>query len=174
VSPAARAWCLAAALCGLVLIADQAAKAAAEAHIAVGEEIDVLGPLNLTLTHNRGVAFGLAGGAGAPLVLVTLIALGVVAYLFSRNPTRRGMWVATGLLAGGALGNLVDRVRAGEVTDFVDLPPWPPFNLADVAITFGVGLLVVLYLIDAERERRAEADAGRRGAEAEAGAPDDG
>jgi len=63
------------------------------------------------------------------------------------------MWVATGLLAGGAIGNLADRVRAGAVTDYVDLPPWPPFNLADVAITAGVLLLVFLYLREAERER---------------------
>jgi signal peptidase II len=150
--PSARAWCLAGALCGLVFIADQAAKAVVEAQITVGEEIDVLGPLNLTLTHNRGVAFGLAGGTGAPLVLVTLAALGVVAYVFSRNPTRPGMWIATGLLAGGALGNLADRVRVGEVTDFIDLPPWPPFNLADVAITAGVVLLVWVLLVGPERE----------------------
>jgi signal peptidase II len=153
---AARAWCLTGALCGLVVIADQAAKAAIEAHVTLGEQIEVLGPLELTLTHNRGVAFGIAGGAGAPLVLVTLAALGVVGYLFSRNPTRPGMWVATGLLAGGALGNLADRVRADAVTDFIDLPPWPPFNLADIAITAGVILLVWIYLRDAERNDAAE------------------
>ena len=77
----------------------------------------------------------------------------MVAYLFARNPARPGMWLATGLLAGGAIGNLTDRVRADAVTDFVDLPPWPPFNLADVAITAGVLLLVFLYLRDSERER---------------------
>lgn len=151
-SASARAWSLAGALAALVLVADQIAKAAVEARLVPGEEVDVLGPLGLTLSHNRGVAFGLAGGAGAPLVVLTVVALGVVAYLFARNPTRPGMWVATGLLAGGAIGNLVDRVRAGEVTDFVDLSPWPAFNLADVAITVGVLALVLLYLRDAERE----------------------
>jgi signal peptidase II len=151
VSATARAWCLAGALCAIVLIADQAAKAAIEAQLVPGEDVDVLGPLGLTLTHNRGVAFGLAGGAGAPLILITLVALGVVVYLFAHDPARPGMWVATGLLAGGAIGNLVDRVRADAVTDFVDLPPWPPFNFADVAITAGVVLLVFLYLRDAER-----------------------
>jgi signal peptidase II len=152
VSAAARAWCRAGALAAIVVAVDQAAKAAIEAHLVPGEDVDVLGPLGLTLSHNRGVAFGLAGGAGAPLVLVTLLALSVVGYLFARNPARGGMWVATGLLAGGAIGNLSDRVRAGAVTDFVDLPPWPPFNLADMAITAGVLLLVFLYLRDAERE----------------------
>ena len=149
-----RAWLLAALLALGVLIADQVAKAIAEERITIGEQIEVLGPLEFTLTHNRGVAFGLAGGAGAPLVLVTLIALGAVLYLFSRSPARPWMWLAVGLLAGGALGNLVDRVRLGHVTDFIDLPPWPPFNLADVAITFGVILLVILYLFDAGVEAK--------------------
>jgi signal peptidase II len=152
VSAGARAWTLAGVLAAVVLAADQAAKAAIEAHLVPGENVDVLGPLGLTLSHNRGVAFGLAGGAGAPLIALTLVALGVVGYLFARNPTRPGMWVAAGLLAGGAIGNLVDRVRAGQVTDYVDLPSWPPFNLADVAITFGVLVLVFIYLRDAESE----------------------
>ena len=147
---AARAWCLAGALCALVVVADQVAKAVVEAQLVLGEDVDLLGPLDLTLSHNRGVAFGLAGGAGPPLILVSLVALGVVAYLFARNPARPGMWVATGLLAGGAIGNLIDRVRAGEVTDYVDIGSWPPFNLADVAITAGVLLLVLLYLREPE------------------------
>jgi signal peptidase II len=152
VSATARAWCLAGALAALVLAADQIAKAAIEANLVTGEEVGVLGPLGLTLSHNRGVAFGLAGGSGAPLVLVTLLALAVVVYLFARNPARPGMWIATGLLAGGAIGNLVDRIRAGAVTDYVALSSWPPFNLADVAITAGVLLLVFIYMREAERE----------------------
>ena len=81
----------------------------------------------------------------------------------SRSPGRPWMWVAVGLLAGGAIGTLVDRVRLGHVTDFIDLPPWPPFNLADVAITFGVILLVILYRFDAGAEAKeggAEQDSG--------------
>jgi signal peptidase II len=64
------------------------------------------------------------------------------------------MWVAAGLVAGGAIGNLIDRVRAGQVTDFLDIGSWPAFNLADVAITCGVVLLALLYLRDAEAEPR--------------------
>jgi signal peptidase II len=154
--PAARAWCLAGALCGLVVIADQAAKAVVEAQLTIGEKVEVLGPLELTLAHNRGVAFGLAGGAGIGLVLVTLVALGVVGYLFARDPTRPGMWVAAGLLAGGALGNLADRIRVDQVTDYIDVGAWPPFNLADVAITLGVVLLVLIYL----REPKPESESG--------------
>ncbi|HEX5609344.1 MAG TPA: signal peptidase II [Solirubrobacterales bacterium] len=157
-APAARAWWLAAALCLLVVILDQVAKAVIEAQLTVGEQVDVLGPLGLTLSHNRGVAFGIAGGAGAPLIVVTLGALCVVLYLFSRNPARPGMWIAAGLLAGGAIGNLIDRVRLDEVTDFIDISAWPPFNLADVAITCGVVLLVWIYLREAERQEPKRAD----------------
>jgi len=146
VTVAGRAWCLAGALCAFIVAADQVAKAIVEAQLVPGEDVNLLGPLGLTLSHNRGVAFGLAGGAGAPLIAVSLVALGVIAYLFARNPARPGIWVATGLLAGGAIGNLIDRTRAGEVTDYVVVSSWPPFNLADVAITAGVLLLAFLYL----------------------------
>lgn len=149
--PRRRAWVLAGLLCGLVLIADQAAKALIEANLVPGEQVDVLGPLEFTLAHNRGVAFGLASGGGVLLVALTVAALVVVGVLFARDPARPGMWVAIGLLAGGALGNLVDRVRAGEVTDYIDLLSWPPFNLADVAVTLGVVVLALSYLSEVER-----------------------
>jgi len=153
---ATRAWCLAGALCALTLAADQAVKAVVEANLVLGEQVEVLGPLELTLAHNRGVAFGLAGGGGALLIAVGLAALGVVGYLFARDPTRPWMWVATGLVAGGALGNLADRVRADAVTDYIDVLSWPPFNLADIAISAGVLVLVVLYLRDAAAAERAD------------------
>ncbi|HSK50066.1 MAG TPA: signal peptidase II [Solirubrobacterales bacterium] len=152
-SAAGRAWLRAGLLCALVVLADQAAKAAIEHNLFPGQQVEVLGPLELTLSHNRGVAFGLAGGAGAPLIVFTLVALGFVVSIFARDPLRRGMWIAGGLVVGGALGNLIDRVRAGEVTDFVDVASWPPFNLADVAITFGVGLLVLILLRETEGEQ---------------------
>jgi signal peptidase II len=146
-----RAWGRAAALGLVVLVLDQVAKEIVTRHIVLGEQVDVLGPLKLTLSHNEGVAFGLADGGGIGLIAVTLIALGVVLWLFSRDPTRPGMWVATGLLAGGAIGNLIDRIRHGHVTDFIELPHWPPFNLADCGITCGVVILLVVYIREAER-----------------------
>lgn len=145
-----RALGLAGALCALVVVLDQAAKAAIEANLVPGEQVDVLGPLSLTLAHNDGVAFGLASGGGIALVALTIVALFFVGVLFARNPTRPGMWVAIGLLAGGALGNLIDRVRTGEVTDYLDVLSWPPFNLADVAITLGVVVLALSYLTEEE------------------------
>jgi signal peptidase II len=133
----ARAWRLAGALCGAVVILDQAAKALVEAKMYPGQDVDVLGPIGLTLSHN---------GGGARLVLVTALALGVVGYLFSRDPTRPGMWVAAGLLAGGAIGNLADRIRVDAVTDYIAIGSWPAFNLADVAVTAGVLLLAYAYV----------------------------
>jgi signal peptidase II len=152
---ATRAWLLAGTLAAVAIALDQVTKAIVRSEIVLGEEIDVFGPLGLTQTHNTGVSWGLASGAGAPLVIITLFALGVIVYLFSRDPARPGMWVACGLLAGGAVGNLIDRVAAGHVTDFIELPPWPPFNVADVCVTFGVVILVLIYLREAIREERA-------------------
>lgn len=144
-SARARAWRLAGALAGIVVVLDQAAKSLVEANLTPGEDVDVLGPIGLTLSHNSGVAFGLAAGGGTRLVLVTALALGVVAYLFSRDPTRPGMWLAAGLLAGGAIGNLADRIRADAVTDYIAIGNWPAFNIADVAVTAGVLLLAYAY-----------------------------
>jgi signal peptidase II len=146
----ARAWRLAGALCGLVVVADQATKALVKAQLVPGEQVDVFGPLSITLTQNRGVAFGMASDGGLALIAFAVLALGVVGFLFARDPTAPGMWVAAGLLAGGALGNLADRARAGAVTDYIDVGSWPAFNLADVAITLGVVLLVLGALQEAK------------------------
>ena len=160
-SATARAWALAGLVCALVVGADQAAKAAIEAHLVPGQYEEVLGPLELTLSHNRGVAFGLAGGAGVKLVLTTAIALAVIGYLFARNPRRPGMWLATGLVAGGAIGNLVDRMMYGKVTDFivwkVGVHEWPAFNIADAALCIGVGLMLLDMLLASRSARKTEA-----------------
>jgi signal peptidase II len=148
---AGRAWRLAGALCGLVVAADQGAKAAVETHLTPGEHVDVIGSSGLTLSHNSGVAFGLAAGGGRSLVLLTGLALLVVGYLFARGPTRPGLWVAAGLLAGGALGNLADRIRADAVTDYIAIGSWPNFNLADVSVTVGVLLLALAYTHEGSR-----------------------
>lgn len=144
-SGTSRAWRLAGALCGLIVALDQGAKAAVEANLVPGEHVELLGPLSLTLVHNRGIAFGLASDGGGLLIALTLVALLFVVALFGRDPNRSGMWPATGLLVGGALGNLADRVRADAVTDYLDVLSWPPFNLADVAITAGVLVLGLSY-----------------------------
>jgi signal peptidase II len=141
-----RAWRLAGALCGLIVVADQAAKALVEDRLVPGEKVDLAGPLGLTLSHNKGVAFGLAGGSVAPLVVFALAALAFVGVLLARNPSRPWMWVAVGMVAGGALGNLADRLRGGAVIDFIEVGSWPPFNLADVSITIGVALFAIIFI----------------------------
>jgi signal peptidase II len=142
----ARAWVYAGALAALVVVLDQVTKAVVEDRLVPGEDVDGVGPIGLTLSHNKGVAFGLAGGGGVLLLAFTLGALALIVYLFAREPQRPGMWVSVGLLAGGAIGNLADRIRAGAVTDFIVVGSWPPFNVADVAITLGVAALAWAYL----------------------------
>lgn len=134
----------AAAVAAAVLVADQITKAIVRAEIARGEQIEVLPGVDLVHTRNRGIAFGLLSGGGVVLAVVAALVLaGLLAYLLT-HLERRGVWLATALLFAGALGNMIDRVRQGWVTDFVDLPLWPAFNVADVAITAGV---IVLFVV---------------------------
>lgn len=144
--PGARAWRLALALCGIVVAVDQGTKAAIEAELVPGEQVEVFPGLHLTNVHNEGIAFGLAGGGGTLLIVLTLAALGLILVLFARNATKPGIWVAMGLLAGGAFGNLADRIRIDSVTDFIELPVWPAFNFADVAIVLGVAGLALVFM----------------------------
>jgi signal peptidase II len=140
------AWCWALAVCGLVVAADQGAKAAITASIERGHQVDLALGFHLARVANQGVAFGFLGGGGPVVVAVTVAALLFVLGWFAFNPLRPGLWLAVGLIAGGALGNLADRARSGAVTDFVDPPLWPAFNVADVAITLGAIVLVVIAL----------------------------
>ncbi len=139
----ALAWAL--ATCGAVVALDQGSKALIRSHISPGERVEVLPFLHLTQTHNRGVAFGLAGDVSPVLIGATMVLLlGLLAFLASRARQGWAIWLPAGLLIGGALGNLADRVRDGAVTDFVDLPLWATFNVADMAIVAGVILLVLV------------------------------
>jgi signal peptidase II len=142
----AAAWRAAVATCALVVIIDQASKQAA-IDALVGNAPKQL-PLGFELDYvtNTGIAFGLLDDGVGLVILVTLAALAALVVWFASNPTRPGLWLSAGLLTGGALGNLADRVREGAVTDFIDPPRWPAFNFADVAITIGVVILVVTYL----------------------------
>lgn len=132
------------ALAGLVVALDQASKAAASSLVDRGDTVEVLPFLSIADVRNRGVAFGLFGAASPVLVGLTIVALiGVLVYLAARSSGPR-VWVSAGLLLGGALGNLADRVRIESVIDFIDVPVWPTFNVADVAIVAGVFCLVLL------------------------------
>lgn len=141
-----RAWTFALALAAVVVVADQVTKTLVERNLVIGERVDVIGPIQLTNVGNTGIAFGLAGGGGKALVLLTIVALALILLVFARDPRRPGVWPAVGLLLGGAAGNLIDRIAHGAVTDFIKLPAWPSFNVADIAITFGVLLLAWSFL----------------------------
>jgi signal peptidase II len=105
----------------------------------------VLPGIQLVNTRNHGVAFGfLPGNHLGVTILISLALLGLIVY-FALHATRPMMWLPTGMLIGGALGNVIDRLRHGSVTDFIKLPlGWPPFNLADTSITLGILILFVL------------------------------
>ena len=136
------------AACGLVVALDQGTKALVTSHIDRGDHVEVLPFLAFENVRNKGVAFGLGGDISAALIGVTIVLLvGMLVVLAFRGGGGWLVWLPAALLLGGALGNLADRVRDGAVIDFIDLPLWPTFNLADVAITVGV----LLLLLDVER-----------------------
>jgi signal peptidase II len=137
------AWRRALLVCGAVVLVDQISKAIIVSSLSVGQHASLLLGFSITNTPNTGLAFGIGHGEGFVLG-ITVVALALVVLWFAIDPTRPGLWLAVGLLAGGALGNLADRVRMDAVTDFIDAPLWPTFNLADVAITLGaLGLILV-------------------------------
>lgn len=127
-----------------MIAADQATKLLVGLRIPLGSSVPVIpGFLAFTHVHNRGIAFSLLGGI--PLLVPALIALTLLFVLFynrsrwSRRPlTQSGM----ALVSGGAIGNLIDRLRVGAVIDFIDVHVWPVFNVADLAVTAGAGLLI--------------------------------
>ena len=135
-----------------VLIADQLTKHAVIANIPVGTTQKFLPAVNLVHIHNSGVAFGFFAGGGILVLVLTFAALAALVVYFLMRPTRPWLWLPTGLLVGGALGNIIDRLAHGYVTDFIKLPAWPAFNVSDMAITFGV--LSLLYVLEGAPSRR--------------------
>ena len=126
-----------------ILAADQASKLAVLRMVGPDRYVPVAGSVfGIRLVENRGMAFSLFQSGGPVLMFVTLVAIGVILY-YSRRAGQIHRWMlpALALQLGGALGNLVDRVRLGHVVDFLYLSFWPTFNVADAAITIGAGLL---------------------------------
>jgi signal peptidase II len=144
--PLGRPWSRALGVCGALVAADQLTKAAVASALERGERVDLVLGFELARVGNRGIAFGLLADGRGLVLAVTLGALVLLLAWFALDSHRPGFWLATGLLSGGALGNLADRVRDGSVTDFLDPPLWPAFNLADVAITLGAAGLVLITL----------------------------
>jgi signal peptidase II len=144
------------ALAGLVLIVDQWSKTFVGQYVDAhgGSPISVLGgKVLIDLVHNTGAAFGVLPNQ---TVLFVVIAVAIVtALIVSYRRLARGpaaLRIGLGLVLGGALGNLADRVRLGYVIDFIDLRWWPVFNVADSCIVMGVATLVITLMFQAERK----------------------
>ena len=140
-------------LIAVTVLADQLTKAAALSLLSQGTAVMVLPSFNLTLGFNEGASFGMMGEvmAGKPLLMAVLtgaltLAFAVMAFRAQHALERAGF----ALVVGGALGNIIDRVRQGAVTDFLDLYwrdwHWPTFNVADIAITLGAVLILAASL----------------------------
>ncbi len=130
----------------IAVAADQATKALVRASLELGDRDGVLPGVDLVHVRNRGVAFGMFEDGGVILVVIGVASVLALLVFFATHSRRPLVWLPTGLLLGGAAGNLIDRTRQGFVTDFIDLPLWPAFNLADTCITIGV--LSLLYVLE--------------------------
>jgi signal peptidase II len=140
---ARRAWVRAGVVAATVVVLDQVTKQLVRDGLHPTQQRHVIGSVvKLQREANTGIAFSALSGAGWILGLFVIAAIVALLAYFSRHATRPLAWLAVGLLLGGAIGNAVDRIAHGAVTDFVKLPHWPAFNVADVAITFGVIVLV--------------------------------
>jgi signal peptidase II len=151
-SAAAQSFSRAGLVLATVLAADQLTKRLVIATVDRGDTNAVFPGVEIVRVSNKGVAFGAFSGRPVVMIIVAVALAGLVLW-FVLHLHRPLVWLPTGLLLGGALGNIIDRLRDGAVTDFIKLPVWPAFNLADVAITVGVlALLVALEQPDAPDE----------------------
>ena len=144
-------WVTFVALAAVVVAADQLTKAWLTSFLEPGESVDVVGDL-LRLVHgqNAGGLFGLFQGQALPFALVSLVVVGAIVAYHARSGRNPYLSITLGLLLGGALGNLTDRIRLGYVVDFVDAgigtTRWYTFNVADAAISFAILLLLAASL----------------------------
>ena len=150
---------------GLVAVAafaaDQVTKLAVRSTLSLDDSVHVVGPLSIQHVPNSGIAFGLFSRAVPIVIGVTAVAIVWMLMVFARSGARHAVLVpAFGLLAGGSLANLLDRLRLGHVTDFIAVRHWPTFNLADSFITIGVALLLVALLYSNRPPRPARLGAG--------------
>ncbi|HJQ49505.1 MAG TPA: signal peptidase II [Gaiellaceae bacterium] len=145
-------WLSLGAIVLAAVVADQVTKHVVASNLSLGEGLHVVGPFSIRHVQNSGIAFGLFSNATAAVIVVTGIAVAWMLAYFARSGARHPVLpVALGLVIGGSVSNLADRVRLGFVTDFLDLRYWPAFNLADSFIVIGVGILLAALLL-AERE----------------------
>jgi signal peptidase II len=136
------------------VVADQLTKQLVSGTLALDDEVHVVGPFSIHHVQNSGIAFGLFATATPLVTALTALAVGWMLLFFARSGARHPILpTALGLLIGGSVSNLVDRIRLGHVTDFLDFRHWPAFNLADSFIVIGVAILL-LALAAADRGPR--------------------
>jgi signal peptidase II len=155
-SLAARAqqWAGLGAVVLAAIAADQLTKLIVASELTLDEGLHVVGPFSIHHVQNSGIAFGLFASATPVVTALTGLAVGWMLLFFARSGSRHPVLpVALGLLIGGSTSNLIDRIRLGHVTDFLDLRYWPAFNLADSFIVVGVGILFVALLLGETRQR---------------------
>ena len=133
--------------------ADQLTKAIVSSQLGLNESVHVVGPFSIRHVQNSGIAFGLFSSATPIVIVLTGLAVAWMLAFFARSGARHPLLpVSLGLVIGGSLSNLIDRVRLGHVTDFLDLRFWPAFNLADSFIVVGVAILLAA-LVAADHPR---------------------
>jgi signal peptidase II len=158
-------WIGLAAVALAALGADQLTKSVVSDNLGLDESIHVVGPFSIHHVQNSGIAFGLFSSATAAVIVLTSVAVVWMLVFFARSGARHPLLpAALGLVIGGSISNLIDRVRLGHVTDFLDFTYWPAFNLADSFIVIGVVLLfIILLFTDREPRRRRLTDASPTG-----------
>jgi signal peptidase II len=144
---ARQAWGRAGLVMAAVLVLDQVTKRLVRSNVLEGDRNNVFIGVDIVHVRNHGVAFGAFAGGGTIVALIIAAALVALVVWFVRHTGTPLAWLPVGLLLGGAIGNIFDRIRDGAVTDFIKFPAWPAFNVADIAITFGV--LSLLYVLEA-------------------------
>ena len=143
-----RQWIGLAIVALAAVAADQITKHVVASSIALDSAVDLVGPFSVRHVQNSGIAFGLFSSATVIVIVLTTVAVAWMLVFFARSGARHpALPVALGLLIGGSVSNLVDRVRLGYVTDFLDLRWWPAFNLADASIVVGVAVLLGSLLL---------------------------
>jgi signal peptidase II len=147
-------WLALIVVAAAALFADQLTKQVVARTLSLGESVDIVGPFSLHHVQNSGIAFGLFSSRTTVVIAVTAFAVGWMVWFFARSGRRHPVLpVALGLVLGGSVANLSDRIRLGHVTDFLDLEAWPAFNLADTFIVVGVAVLFGALVL-ADRPRR--------------------
>ena len=149
-----RQWVGLGAIAVAAVGADQLTKQVVARTLVLGDEVEIVGPFSIHHVQNSGIAFGLFSQATSVVIVLTALAVAWMLVFFARSGRRHPILpVALGFVLGGSIANLVDRIRLGHVTDFLDVRYWPAFNLADTFIVVGVAILFAA-LAGADRQSR--------------------